>query len=235
MPASSTFVENLFNNLAPVYEKVSIAISGGLILHWYSLLFRTLDRIYRKLSYSQEKIMHLDIATGTGYIPLWIWKHWKDKVHVTGIDITPGMLAIARTRMPDWDFIVGDALNLPFDDNTFDVATVTFGLRNMENPAKAIREAFRVIKPEGYFLILEVVSYPSPLLQSVFEAYVGTISAISGGILSGNILPYIYFAGSVNKFFTKQGLEKTCQRVGFRQVTIIPLAFGGSVLAICRK
>ncbi|NPA34662.1 MAG: ubiquinone/menaquinone biosynthesis methyltransferase [Chlorobi bacterium] len=235
MPASPEFVEKLFSQLAPVYEKVSVAISGGMILHWYDLLFKTLDRIYRIKSRDGKRIEHLDIATGTGLIPLWIWKHWRNKVSVTGIDLTEGMLKIARHRMPDWKFIVGDALNLPFDDNSFDVATVTFGLRNMEDPAKAISEAYRVLRSGGYFLVLEVVPYPNPLLQRLFEMHVGTVSAIAGGILSGNITPYVYFAGSVDSFFTREGFEKACRNAGFRKVGILPMAFGGSILAICQK
>ncbi len=235
MPASPEFVEGLFNQLAPVYEKVSVAISGGMILHWYDLLFKTLDRIYYLKSKSGKPIKHLDIATGTGYIPLWTWKHWRNKVSVTGIDLTEGMLKIARLRMPNWEFIVGDALNLPFDSNSFDVATVTFGLRNMEDPAKAIFEAYRVLKPNGYFLVLEVVPYPNHLLQRLFEMYVGTISAIAGGILSGNITPYVYFAGSVDSFFTRKGFENTCRKAGFRKIEVLPMAFGGSILAICLK
>ncbi len=235
MPASPQFVERLFNQLAPVYEKVSVAISGGMILHWYDLLFKTLDKIYTLKSTSDNTIKHLDIATGTGYIPLWIWKHWRDKVSVTGIDLTEGMLKIARLRMPNWEFIVGDALNLPFDNNSFDVATVTFGLRNMEDPAKALSEAYCVLKPGGYFLVLEVVPYPNQTLQKFFEMYVGTISAVAGGVLSGNITPYVYFAGSVDSFFSREGFKKACEKAGFSKIEILPMAFGGSILAICRK
>ena len=90
----------------------------------------------------------LDLCTGTGDLAYFL----KSRGRVTGLDFSQNMLAAARKKVPEADFILGDCTNLPFKDNSFDLVTIGFGLRNIENPDRAIEEIVRVLKPDGVLI-----------------------------------------------------------------------------------
>jgi|TARA_A200000159_G_C7182295_1_gene280096 demethylmenaquinone methyltransferase/2-methoxy-6-polyprenyl-1,4-benzoquinol methylase len=139
----------------------------------------------------------LDVATGTGDLALEIQKKCPE-AKVLGTDFCPEMLAHA-TEGGVKETKVEDAMNLSFEDNTFDVVTAAFGLRNMEDWQKALREMGRVIKPGGHLLVLDF-SQPSGFLRKPYGLYLNRILPKVAGLLTGQGGAYQYLAGSIGEF-----------------------------------
>jgi demethylmenaquinone methyltransferase/2-methoxy-6-polyprenyl-1,4-benzoquinol methylase len=139
----------------------------------------------------------LDVATGTGDLALEIQKRCPE-AKVLGTDFCPEMLAHA-TEGGVKETKVEDAMNLSFEDNTFDVVTAAFGLRNMEDWQKALREMGRVIKPGGHLLVLDF-SQPSGFLRKPYGLYLNRILPKVAGLLTGQGGAYQYLAGSIGEF-----------------------------------
>jgi demethylmenaquinone methyltransferase/2-methoxy-6-polyprenyl-1,4-benzoquinol methylase len=139
----------------------------------------------------------LDVATGTGDLALEIQKKCPD-ARVLGTDFCPEMLAHA-TKGGVQKTQVEDAMNLSFEDGTFDVVTVAFGLRNMENWQEALREMGRVIKPGGHLLVLDF-SQPRGIFKKPYGFYLNKVLPKVAGLLTGQGGAYQYLAGSIGEF-----------------------------------
>lgn len=138
--------QNLFNEIAKKYDFLNNIISFGTHKIVKNQAIKNLD------IFDNAKI--LDICTGTGDLAAGIKKICPE-TDVTGIDFSEKMLEIAHKRTKDVDFLQGDAENLPFEDNKFDIVTMGFGLRNIENRGRALKEIYRVLKPNGEFMHLD--------------------------------------------------------------------------------
>ena len=113
------------------------------------------------------------------------------------------MLEIARHDHPGIEFLEGDALNLPFDDASFDASTIAFGLRNLADPVRGLREMLRVVKPGGRAVVLEFVRPPKNLVGSAYRLYLRTLlPAIGGALISGQPAAYRYLSDTVDSYRT---------------------------------
>ena len=183
------FVKGAFAKIADRYVVTNHVLSMGTDILWRRKVGRIVSR------WNPEHV--LDVATGTGDLALEIQKRCPE-AKVLGTDFCPEMLAHA-TKGGVKETKVEDAMNLSFEDNTFDVVTAAFGLRNMEDWQKALREMGRVIKPGGHLLVLDF-SQPSGFLRKPYGLYLNRILPKVAGLLTGQGGAYQYLAGSIGEF-----------------------------------
>ena len=183
------FVKGAFAKIADRYVVTNHVLSMGTDILWRRKVGRIVSR------WNPEHV--LDVATGTGDLALEIQKKCPE-AKVLGTDFCPEMLAHA-TEGGVKETKVEDAMNLSFEDNTFDVVTAAFGLRNMEDWQKALREMGRVIKPGGHLLVLDF-SQPSGFLRKPYGLDLNRILPKVAGLLTGQGGAYQYLAGSIGEF-----------------------------------
>ncbi|MDB4587350.1 ubiquinone/menaquinone biosynthesis methyltransferase, partial [Akkermansiaceae bacterium] len=183
------FVKGAFAKIADRYVLTNHVLSMGTDILWRRKVGRIVSR------WKPEHV--LDVATGTGDLALEIQKRCPG-AQVLGTDFCPEMLAHA-TEGGVQETQVEDAMNLSFKDGTFDVVTAAFGLRNMENWQKALREMGRVIKPGGHLLVLDF-SQPRGILKKPYGLYLNKILPKVAGLLTGQGGAYQYLAGSIGEF-----------------------------------
>jgi len=178
----------------------------------------------------------LDAACGTGDLTRLFAQTRAQRV--VGLDFTPEMLAIANERLSRdkrrqvlaasrIEYVEGDAQDLPFDDATFNVVSIAFGVRNVSAPDKALREFCRVLKPTGRLVVLEFSEPRSPLLKKLNHIYCSRIMPVTATWLSGDTTgAYRYLPRSVEKFRDRLAMVQAIRDAGFSAVTQRPLTFG---------
>lgn len=189
-----------FNLIAPAYDLANDAMTFGLHRLWRAKLCKTVASI------APTKGRLLDVATGTGDVLLGILKHRGD-LAMTGIDPSEGMLHVAREKLErkarlysaSVNVQLGDARRLPFADNTFDVVTISWGIRNVNPFQEGLKEILRVLKPGGSVVILES---GKPELRPVGAAYkyYSKLLPYIGGRISGFMPAYRYYTETVEAF-----------------------------------
>jgi len=171
----------------------------------------------------------LDLATGTGKIALLVSRIYPAST-VVGVDFCPEMLAVARSaKSLDGDRVMlvqGDALQLPFPDNTFDCVTIGFALRNVTSIASLFAEMARVAKPGGKMVSLELTRPSIRVLEPLHKLYIKIVIRCVGGIISGKWAAYTYLPRSILEFPSPQEVQKVMEDAGWRNVEIHRLTFG---------
>ena len=220
--------ERLFNSIAPTYDRLN---------HWLSL---GVDKSWRRRSLrwivdpsAPQQI--LDIACGTGDYSIAIARRAHPGTLVTGVDLTEAMLQVMRSKVEKAGLVgrivaeQGNAEALRFADNSFDRATIAFGIRNFEHREQALREILRVLKPGGRLVILELSVPSNPLLRWCYNLYFTRLLPAIGGMVSGDKAAYRYLPASVLSFPNKREWMETMRRCGFRNVS-----HRAYTLGICR-
>ncbi len=195
--AAATHVRDLFNGIAPSYDRLNHLLSFGLDRHWWRKTARTFAPILKN---PDARI--LDICCGTGDLTAALLKHRPAQAEpVTGLDFSPEMLARARTKYAATNIVwtEGDAMHLPYSDNSFDLVTAAFGFRNLSNYAAGLRELHRVLRPGGQIGILEC-NQPTGLSGALYNLYFRHILPVIGGWISGDRAAYAYLPASVARF-----------------------------------
>ncbi len=147
----------------------------------------------------------LDVAGGTGDISFRFLER-AGEGHATVLDLTEPMLvegrkrAEAEQRAASLDWVVGDAMALPFEDNTFDVYTISFGIRNVTRPQEALNEAYRVLRPGGRLMVLEFSQIPNDMMQKAYDLYSFNVIPRMGQAIAGDRDSYQYLVESIRKF-----------------------------------
>jgi demethylmenaquinone methyltransferase/2-methoxy-6-polyprenyl-1,4-benzoquinol methylase len=207
----------MFDRIAPVYDLMNRVMTAGLDLRWRRLaaaaVVRPGDRV-------------LDAACGTGDFALADLRAGAGDV--TGLDFSERMLARARRKSSEVEWLPGDMLALPFADGTFDAATVGFGVRNVADLELALRELRRVLRPDGRLAILEVTQ-PRGLLKPFFGVWFDRIVPVLGRALPGGSA-YTYLPASVKRFPPAGELAALMGACGFDSVSYRLLA--GSIVAL---
>ena len=168
----------------------------------------------------------LDVACGSGKLTAELARVAGPTGRVVGLDFSPEMLAVARLHYPSIEFTEGDALNLPFEDASFDATTIAFGLRNLADPVRGLREMTRVLKPGGRAVVLEFVKPPHGPIGSAYRVYLRTLLPALGGALSGEPSAYRYLSDTVDSYRTPDELRDIASTAGWKSVRFIPLAAG---------
>ena len=177
----------------------------------------------------------LDVAGGTGDISFKFLKR-AGSGHATVLDITENMLIEGRKRaetaqMADnLDWLVGDAMALPFADNSFDVYTISFGIRNVTRPQDALNEAFRVLRPGGRLMVLEFSQIPVPLAQKAYDLYSFNVIPRMGQMIANDRDSYQYLVESIRKFPDQETFLSMVQHAGFENTSYRNLSLGIAAL-----
>ncbi|MFL5953884.1 MAG: bifunctional demethylmenaquinone methyltransferase/2-methoxy-6-polyprenyl-1,4-benzoquinol methylase UbiE [Gaiellaceae bacterium] len=210
-------VRSMFDRIAPVYDAMNRIMTLGLDLRWRRLAAESAVRPGNRV---------LDAACGTGDLAVADAKAGASRV--TGLDFSPRMLERARRKAPALEWVQGDMLALPFADQTFDAATVGFGVRNVEDLELALRELHRVVRPGGRLAILEITQ-PRGALRPFFSLWFDRVVPLLGKVLPGGSA-YTYLPASVKRFPTAEKLAELLHDVGFADVRVKLLA--GSIVAL---
>lgn len=216
-------VASMFNNISGTYDFLNHFLSLGIDMIWRKIAIREL--IQDKPKYI------LDVATGTGDLAFEAIQTLKpDKV--IGIDISEGMLGIAREKilkrkMQDkFEVHLGDSEKLLFENDTFDAVTVAFGVRNFEDLEKGLSDMLRVLKPGGKAVILEFSKPKVFPVKQAYNFYFKYITPAIGRIFSKDSSAYSYLPESVASFPDGEKFNSLMQKVGFQNTKYRPLTFG---------
>jgi demethylmenaquinone methyltransferase/2-methoxy-6-polyprenyl-1,4-benzoquinol methylase len=209
-------VRTMFDRIAPVYDAMNRVMTAGLDVRWRRLAAAAVVR---------KGDIVLDAACGTGDLAIADAKAGAG--HVTGLDFSEQMLARARRKAP-LEWVQGDMLALPFDDATFDAATVGFGVRNVADLECALAELRRVLRPGGRVAILEITQARG-ILRPFFSLWFDRIVPLLGKVLPGGSA-YTYLPASVKRFPDAEALAELMRAHGFGDVNFRLL--GGTIVAL---
>ncbi len=211
----------MFDDVAPKYDIVNDILSMGQTRRWRRVVVNAVGAA------PGQRVLDLAAGTGTSSEP------FADAgVDVVACDFSVGMLKVGKRRRPDIDFIAGDATNLPFADNSFDAATISFGLRNVVDPKKALREMLRVTKPGGTLVVAEF-SHPtfSPFRTVYTEYLMRALPPIAKKVAS-NPDAYVYLAESIRAWPNQDNLAAWLSESGWENVAYRNLS--GGIVAVHR-
>ncbi len=225
--AKAGLVHGVFSRVASKYDIMNDLMSMGIHRLWKDAMMDWLaPRPGQKL---------LDVAGGTGDIAFRFLKRAPDAT-ATVCDMTESMLIEGQKRaeaanMADrLTWVVGDAMDLPFENNSFDVFTISFGIRNVTRVQDALNEAFRVLKPGGRLMVLEFSQIPNDLMQVVYDAYSFNVIPVMGQIVANDRDSYQYLVESIRKFPTQEVFAAMIREAGFEQVKYRNLSMGIAAL-----
>jgi demethylmenaquinone methyltransferase/2-methoxy-6-polyprenyl-1,4-benzoquinol methylase len=211
----------MFDDVAPKYDVVNDVLSMGQTRRWRRTVVDAVD--------AKPGQRVLDVAAGTGTSS----EPYADAgVAVVACDFSVGMLKVGKRRRPDIDFIAGDATNLPFADNSFDATTISFGLRNVSEPQKALAEMLRVTKPGGTLVIAEFSQPTIALWRTMYTEYLMRALPAIATKVSSNPDAYVYLAESIRAWPDQDHLSDWIRNAGWNQVEYRNLS--GGIVAVHR-
>ncbi len=220
-------VRTLFTDVANKYDIMNDVMSVGIHRIWKEAMMDWLaPRPGQRL---------LDVAGGTGDVSFKFLKR-AGTAHATVCDLTQGMLEEGRKRAEaaqlsdQLEWVVGDAMDLPFDDASFDVYTISFGIRNVTRPQKALEEAFRVLKPGGRLMVLEFSQLPNPMLQKAYDLYSFNVIPRMGQVIANDRDSYQYLVESIRNFPDQETFLSMIRQAGFAQAKYRNLTMGIAAL-----
>ena len=220
-------VQGVFNSVASKYDIMNDVMSMGIHRIWKEAMMDWLaPRPGQKL---------LDVAGGTGDVSFKFLGR-AGHGHATVLDLTEPMLVEGRKRAEadsltgSLDWVVGDAMALPFPDNTFDVYTISFGIRNVTRPQEALNEAYRVLRPGGRLMVLEFSQLPNPAMQKAYDLYSFNVIPRMGQAIAGDRDSYQYLVESIRNFPDQETFLSMVRTAGFGQAKYRNLSMGIAAL-----
>jgi demethylmenaquinone methyltransferase / 2-methoxy-6-polyprenyl-1,4-benzoquinol methylase len=219
------FVQQLFNRIAPTYDALNDVISFGLHRRWKR-------KACAALALSQGQTV-LDVCTGTGHLADYLLPLVGENGQFVGLDFSEGMLAVARKRFvqPNAKWVQGDAMALPFENDSFDGAIIAFGLRNVTDRLKTLQEMTRVVKAGGKVVCLD--TNPKPKLPG-FWLYFKLVMPWLGQSLAKDKAAYDYLQSSTKNFVDAKQLHTLFEEAGLVAVESHPLQWGACMLTVGR-
>lgn len=225
-----TFVREMFARIAPRYDAANRVLTAGM------------DEWWRRRAISLLALPRggsaLDLCCGTGDVVFALLRQ-DPSLRVIGIDFCEPMLERARERargrFRSAQFIGGDAMALPFADNSFDGATMGFSLRNVVDIERVLLEVLRVLKPGARFANLDVSKAPNKLWKRMFDLYFYNVVPLVGGAIGGSRQAYAYLPDSLTHHPNAPDLRDRFARAGFADAGYLPLAGGAIAVHYGRK
>ena len=214
-------VAGMFDAVARRYDLTNDVMSLWQIRMW--------RRVARAAVGAAPGLRILDLAAGTGTSAV---EYAADGADVVACDLSPGMVAEGRRRHPEIEFVVGDAMALPFADADFDVVTISYGLRNVQDTAAALAEMARVTRPGGRLVIAEFSTPVHRALRGLYRFYLGTALPAAGRLISSNPQAYAYLGESIVAWPDQEALAALMHAAGWRGVAYKNLS--GGIVAIHR-
>jgi demethylmenaquinone methyltransferase/2-methoxy-6-polyprenyl-1,4-benzoquinol methylase len=226
VPASDKagLVARVFESVAPRYDLMNDLMSAGVHRLWKNAMVDVL--------HPRRSERFLDVAGGTGDIAFRIAGRVGEGADVTICDINPAMLEVGRDRAADRGLLkgltwtTGDAETLPFPDRSFDAYTIAFGLRNVTDIDRALREAHRVLRPGGRFLCLEFSKVTSAPMARAYDAYSARALPLLGRVVARDAESYRYLHESIRRFPGQRELARRMREAGFERVAWRNLMLG---------
>ncbi|MCC8376957.1 MAG: bifunctional demethylmenaquinone methyltransferase/2-methoxy-6-polyprenyl-1,4-benzoquinol methylase UbiE [Rickettsia endosymbiont of Graphium doson] len=221
-----SLVNSVFSNVADKYDLMNDLMSFGMHRLWKDEFIRQIPNLNSNI---------LDVASGSGDIALKLAKKAKDRgsnISLTLSDINEEMLRQAKKKSIDLNlfqnlkFTVASAEELPFPDNSFDYYTIAFGIRNVPDINKALKEAYRVLKPMGKFVCLEFSKVKESLLQDFYKFYSFNVIPKIGQIITGNKEAYDYLVESIDLFPSQDEFRIMIKEAGFEEINYKNLSGG---------
>lgn len=218
-----TQVKRMFDSIAHKYDLLNHTLSLGFDKGWRR------KGIARLRPFSPQSI--LDIATGTGDLAISMYKTLKPR-HIIGADISEGMMDIGRKKVADAgyadhiSFEYQDSMDLSYPDNTFDAVTAAFGIRNFEDIEKGIAEMYRVLKPGGHLMILELSTPESFPMKQLYTIYSKTVIPTLGRLFSKQKEAYNYLPASIKAFPQGKVMTGLLTHKGFENAQVHTFTFG---------
>jgi demethylmenaquinone methyltransferase/2-methoxy-6-polyprenyl-1,4-benzoquinol methylase len=222
----------IFDDIAKTYDFLNHFLSLGIDIYWRNQLLKFLPK--------KESINALDLATGTGDVALTLIKDSRVK-KVTGLDLSIGMIEIGIQKVKNKkleqkiNLMIGDGTNIEAADNTFDLTTISFGIRNFNDPQKSLHDIYRVLRKDGRVMIMEFSIPQNFLVRGVYFFYFRNLLPFLGNIISKHKDAYTYLNQSVETFPFGEEFLKLMRNAGFENLSSRSLTFGIATLYIGDK
>ena len=222
-------VHDLFSRVAPNYDKMNDLISLGTQRLWRKKLFK-------KLAVKPGDFA-LDLCCGTGDLTIALAQQVGPSGNVVGLDFNEDMLALAYDKVltagveKEVQLRQADAMNLPYEDESFNIVTIGFGLRNVPDANQVLREVYRVLKPGGKFAVLETSQPTNPIVKVGWKAYFKLFPKFAK-LLHSNVSDYQYLSQTTNKFVSANQLKQMFEQAGYHDVSITKLNLGAGAIHI---
>ena len=230
---SSERVKDIFSAIAKKYERFNAVSSFGAYKLWLAGM--------AKQAPIEPSHDVLDIAGGTGDVTFTMARE-KRPAHIQCTDLVPEMLEVARAHYDEGasagvpvDFQVVDAQDIPYDDASYDVITMAYGIRNMPDRPRALAEMLRVLKPGGTLVCLEFSTPPNGLWRALYSFYLKHLIPFWGGLITGDREGFVYLARSIKAFPDQKGLAQMMRDAGFVDVTWKNYTGGIAAVHVARK
>jgi demethylmenaquinone methyltransferase/2-methoxy-6-polyprenyl-1,4-benzoquinol methylase len=229
-------IVSMFDQIAPTYDTANRVMSMGVDKSWRR---KACDLAYEfKGEDTLDKIV--DVACGTGDM----MEFWRSRAEISGVavgdivgvDPSEGMVAVARKKFPDFNYHIAKATEIPLEDESADILSITYGIRNVVERTKALDEFNRVLKKDGLVVILEFMKNENPsFLGKIRDFYMNKILPKVGGFISKNLEAYEYLPNSIEDFSTVANMVNELEAAGFEMLYNKSFSMDISTLLIARK
>jgi demethylmenaquinone methyltransferase/2-methoxy-6-polyprenyl-1,4-benzoquinol methylase len=229
-------IVSMFDDIAPTYDTANRVMSMGVDKSWRR---KACDLAY---GYKGEDTLDMivDVACGTGDM----MDFWRSRAEVSGVavgeivgvDPSEGMVGVARKKYPNFNYHIAKATEIPLEDGSADILSITYGIRNVVERKEALDEFNRVLKKDGLVVILEFMKNENPsLLGKIRDFYMNKILPKVGGFISKNLEAYEYLPNSIGDFSTVDNMIKELEDAGFEMLYNKSFSMDISTLLIARK
>jgi len=225
-------VQRMFDTIAGTYDLQNRFLAARVDNHWRNMFVR-----YLRL---KPGAVLGDLAVGTAEITIKACRRYPE-IRVVGVDFSEGMLRMARRKIrahglsPRVELRTGDLRELPIADESFDAVTISFGIRNIKERDRVLRECFRVMKPGGRLQIMEPSFPNAPILKDIYRYYFDHVMPLFGNWLSGTDYAYSYLAETVYVFPSDEEFLREISAAGFARASLVALTFGMAKIYRGRK
>jgi len=229
-------IVSMFDDIAPTYDKANRVMSMGVDIKWRKM---ACDLAYDYLG-KKEIDCIVDVACGTGDM----MGHWMKNAKLNGIEVkqivgvdpSEGMVNVAREKFPKYNYFISKATEIPLEDNSSDILSISYGIRNVVERKEALDEFNRVLKKDGLVVILEFMKNENPnILGQIRDFYMHKVLPKIGGLISKNLEAYEYLPNSIEDFLTVKGMQDELDAAGFDLLYTKSFSMDISTLLIARK
>ena len=229
-------IVGMFDDIASTYDLANRVLSFGIDIQWRK---KGCDKAFEILG-QKELAQVTDVATGTGDLLIY-WKEQAQKNSVSiekyvGVDPSVGMLDVAKKKVDFAEFIEGKAQELPIEDESTDVISISYGIRNVVDRVEALQEFYRALKPNGIVMILEFTKQDrSGVVDKIVDFGMKKVLPKIGGFISKNYEAYQYLPESIEEFLTTEMLAQELKEAGFEMKYTKSFSMGISTLLVAQK
>lgn len=219
------FIRKLFDSIVPTYDLLNHLLSLGSDVRWRRDLVR-------KTGAGKDGLV-IDLCCGTGDVSKLLSEHGARTV---SLDFSLQMLQRGiEKRALVGDAVMADASILPFQNDTFDAATIAFGIRNIPDLDRFMQEVHRILKQGGKLTILELIRPERKIVRVLYSFYLRKMLPIIGGIISRKPMAYRYLSGTISTFVCPLTIQEMLEKHGFTSVSHFPKTFGVATVMVCSK